>query len=76
MKKEALTFTVVLEKESKGGYSVYVPALPGCASQGETRRQALKNIKEAVGLYLWSLREDGMSLPKRNLEFERIRIAA
>jgi len=76
MRKANLSFTVILEKEGRGGYSVYVPALPGCASQGETRRQALKNIKEAVDLYLWSLEEDGMPLPKRDLEFETIRIAA
>ena len=49
---------------------------PGCASQGETRAQAVHNIKEAIDLYLWSLKEDGMPLPKRNLEFETVRIAA
>ena len=76
MRKINLNFTVILEKEAKGGYSAYVPALPGCASQGETRGQAVKNIKEAIDLYLWSLKEDGMPLPKRDLEFETIRIAA
>ena len=43
---------VVLEKQKEGGYTVYVPSLPGCISQGETREEALKNIKEAIGLYL------------------------
>ena len=76
MRKGNIRFTVILEKETQGGYSVYVPALPGCASQGETRRQAMKNIKEAIDLYLWSLKEDGMPLPKRDLEFETVRIAA
>ncbi|MBI2145373.1 type II toxin-antitoxin system HicB family antitoxin [Candidatus Woesearchaeota archaeon] len=43
---------VVLEKQEEGGYTVYVPSLPGCISQGETREEALKNIKEAIELYL------------------------
>jgi len=76
MRKLKIDLTVILEKEDKGGYSAYVPALPGCASQGETRSETLKNIKEAIELYLWSLKEDGMPLPKRDLEFEKIHIAA
>jgi predicted RNase H-like HicB family nuclease len=43
---------VVLEKQEEGGYTVYVPSLPGCISQGDTREEALKNIKEAIELYL------------------------
>ena len=43
---------VVLEKQEEGGYTVYVPSLRGCISEGETREDALKNIKEAIELYL------------------------
>ena len=43
---------VVLEKQEEGGYTVYVPSLPGCISQGEKREDALINIKEAIELYL------------------------
>lgn len=43
---------VILEKQEEGGYTVYVPSLPGCISQGETKKEALDNIKEAVELYL------------------------
>lgn len=43
---------VVLEKQEEGGYTVYVPSLPGCVSQGETKKEALNNIKEAIELYL------------------------
>ena len=50
-----MKYKVVFEEELSGGYSVYVPELPGCASQGETRKEALKNIKEAISLFLWSL---------------------
>lgn len=42
----------IFTEEKKGGYSVAVPALPGCHSQGETFEEAQKNIAEAVQLYL------------------------
>lgn len=57
------TFTVILEKEADGGYSVHCPALPGCVSQGEDRRAALANIKEAIGLVL-TLPEKKGSTPR------------
>mgnify|MGYP001592303214 FL=1 len=47
-----MEFTVVLEPQEEGGFTVYAPSLPGCISQGETREEALKNIKEAIELYL------------------------
>jgi len=40
-----------------------VPALPGCVSQGRTRRQTLSNIKEAVSVYIEALVEDGLPVP-------------
>jgi predicted RNase H-like HicB family nuclease len=47
-------YTVVLTPEiEEGGYSVSVPALPGCVSQGETVEEAIANIRDAIGLYLW-----------------------
>ena len=47
-----MQLTVVLEPQEEGGYAVYVPSLKGCVSQGETKEEALKNIKEAIELYL------------------------
>ena len=47
-----MKFKVVLEEAEEGGYVVYVPALPGCVSQGETKEEALENIKEAIEVYL------------------------
>ena len=41
-------FTVILDPEEDGGYSVYCPVLPGCVSQGENRDDALMNIGEAI----------------------------
>jgi predicted RNase H-like HicB family nuclease len=47
-----VVYTVQLIEEETGGFSVLVPGLPGCVSQGETRDEALDNIKEAIQLYL------------------------
>lgn len=52
MRKRVLEYTVVFQEERGGGYSTWVPTLPGCASQGETFEEALNNIKEALELYL------------------------
>ena len=49
---EAMRYTVVLEQEPDGGFVAAVPALPGCVSQGETRAEALSNIREAAELYI------------------------
>ena len=51
-------YQVVFQEENEGGYSVWVPDLPGCASQGETLEEALENIKEAIELYLEDIKED------------------
>ena len=43
---------VVLEPSDEGGFTVYVPALPGCISEGNSRDEAIANIREAIDLYL------------------------
>ena len=43
---------VVLEPSDEGGYTVYVPSLPGCISEGDSKHDALDNIREAIELYL------------------------
>lgn len=57
------SFKVVLEPNEDGGYTVYVPLLLGCISEGDTREEALANIKEAIELYLESLEADGEPIP-------------
>ena len=47
-----MKLTIVLESQEEGGFTAYVPSLPGCVSQGETKEDAIKNIKEAIELYL------------------------
>jgi predicted RNase H-like HicB family nuclease len=58
-----MRFTAILEQEPDGGYVVSVPALPGCISQGDTREEALFNIREAIQLYLDDCRAAGEALP-------------
>jgi predicted RNase H-like HicB family nuclease len=53
-----MTLRIVLEPSEDGGYSVTVPSLPGCISEGENREEALKNIKEAIALYLEPIEDD------------------
>lgn len=52
---------VVLEPSEEGGFTAYVPSLPGCISEGNSREEALKNIREAIELYLEPV-EDDLSL--------------
>lgn len=49
---------IVIEPSSEGGYTVTVPALPGCISEGETRDEAIRNIMEAIELYLEPVEDD------------------
>lgn len=63
---------VVLEKDEDGYFVATVPALPGCISQGKTEKQALKNIKEAIGLHVHSLVEDGIPLTNKKSFTRRV----
>ena len=58
-----MRYTVVLEQEPDGGYVVSVPALPGCISPGDTRSEALTNIREAIVLYVEDCRAAGDPVP-------------
>jgi antitoxin HicB len=68
-------FEVVLQPEAEGGFSVSVPALPGCHTQGETREEALAMARDAIEGYLEVLATEGRPLPAPAL-IERITIAA
>jgi predicted RNase H-like HicB family nuclease len=56
-------YTVVLEQELDGGYVVSIPALPGCVTRGDTRAEALSNIREAIELYVDDCRDTGDPVP-------------
>lgn len=52
---------IILEPSDEGGFTVYVPSLPGCISEGDSLKEALKNIREAISLYL---EEEPLVLPE------------
>jgi len=49
---------VILERSDEGGFTALVPALPGCISEGDSREEALRNIQEAIELYLEPVDDD------------------
>ncbi len=59
-------FEVIFTTQEEGGFTVEVPDLPGCVSEGDTLEEAEKNIQEAIELYLETLEERGVPLPERS----------
>lgn len=53
-----MRFKVVLEPSDEGGFTAYIPSLPGCISEGETVEEALQNIEQAAELYLEPVEDD------------------
>jgi predicted RNase H-like HicB family nuclease len=67
-----LKIKVVLEPAEEGGFTVYVPSLPGCISEGDTEAEALKNIKEAIELYLEPIDDD--TIPDANIRIKEVTV--
>ncbi|HPD32895.1 MAG TPA: type II toxin-antitoxin system HicB family antitoxin [Candidatus Kapabacteria bacterium] len=57
-----MNLKIVLEPAEEGGYTVYVPALPGCISEGDTWEKAIDNIKEAIELYLETIEDEAIGI--------------
>jgi len=70
-----IEYLVIFEKAG-GNYSAYVPDLPGCITTGKTLEEAEGNVKEAIGLYLDTLREDGQPIPVPTTKAKPISVAA
>lgn len=58
-----MKYRVLLQPDEDGQFVAEVPALPGCISQGKSREEALRNVKEAITLYLESLQAHGDAVP-------------
>lgn len=58
---------IVLEPSEEGGFTVYVPSLPGCFSEGDSKDKALENIKEAIALYLDPIEDDVLLGPNAQI---------
>lgn len=69
MKATELNYTVVFQKEPEGGYTAIVPSLIGCVTYGKDLEEAKKMVKEAIELYLESLREHNEDIPSQEEVF-------
>ena len=71
---KVLSYKVVLEPAEEGGYTVYVPSLPGCVSEGDTYEEALKNIREAIEGWIEVSREFGDEIPPSDVIVETVQV--
>lgn len=67
-------YTTILEHQPDGGYHIFCPALPGCRSEGDTLEEALSNIKEAIEVYIESLRAHGEEIPVEDLMIKPLEV--
>jgi predicted RNase H-like HicB family nuclease len=68
-----MVFNVTIDRDEDGVFVVECPAIPGCVSQGQTKEEALENIKDAITLCLQVRSEKGMPL---TIETRQIEVAA
>ena len=66
MKQKVLKYDVIFEEQPDGGFTVTVPSLTGCISEGDTFEEAKENIEDAIKLYLEDLADDGEEIPQEN----------
>lgn len=78
LKKKVYQYTAIFEPEDEGGFTVTIPSLPGCISEGDTFEEAFENIKEAASLYLEVMkkRKEEIIEEKRGMVIVPIQIQA
>ena len=74
-KTEAASYRILLTPAEEGGFTVTVPTLPGCVSEGDTYPEAVRNIKDAIRGYIESAREHGDPIPPGDCIEDIVRIA-
>jgi predicted RNase H-like HicB family nuclease len=62
-----MNLKILLEPSDEGGFTAIVPSLPGCISEGDTREEAMQNIREAIALYLEPVEDDISCNPNAEL---------
>lgn len=72
---EEYKYTIILEREDEGGYHAFCPALPGCHTQGDTYDETLENIKDAVKLYIESLKSHKEPIPDEDITIKPLKVA-
>jgi len=78
MDRRTREFNVVILEDESGGYIALVPELPGCHTQGDSLDEVIKNVKEAIELYLETLSEEEKKelLSRRVVGLQRVRAVA
>ena len=75
MKRHKVRYAIVIEK-AKRNYAAYVPDLPGCVATGQTREETEQQIRQAIGMHLRGMREDGLPIPEPVSHVEYIDVPA
>ncbi|RLE38026.1 type II toxin-antitoxin system HicB family antitoxin [Candidatus Acetothermia bacterium] len=70
-----MTYKVVFEPAEEGGYTVYVPSLPGCISEGDAYEEALKNIKEAIKGWIEVSKQFGDEIPPSDVIIDTVEVS-
>ena len=68
-------FKVVLDKNESGGFTVTVPSLPGCITQGGNRKEALERAQEAIEGFLEALEIEGLPIPGGDVDIEEVQVS-
>lgn len=67
-------YTTIIERQPDGGYHIFCPTLPGCRTEGDTLEEALENIKEAIEVYIESLKAHGEEIPFEDLMIKSLEV--
>ena len=68
-------YKIIIEPQPEGGFTAYVPKLPGCVSEGETYEETMSNIKEALELYLETMKERENRLIEDDIHISELCVA-
>lgn len=68
-------FKVILDKNESGGFTVTVPALPGCITQGKDRKEALERAQEAIEGFLEALGIEGLPVPDSDVDIVEVQVS-
>ncbi|GIW65433.1 MAG: hypothetical protein KatS3mg096_180 [Candidatus Parcubacteria bacterium] len=72
MKRKFLEFQIILRPEKEGGYTIFVPDLPGCITYGKTLEEAYKMAKDAINAYIYSLKKHKEKIPEASKNFRSL----
>ena len=68
-------YKVIIEPQEEGGFTAYIPKLPGCISEGESYNETLENIQEALKLYIETMLERNLKVVEDDIHFAEVCVA-